>query len=255
MVKNINVPCASKDEATDAISKTDGVNLIYSSEIMGSANHSMAIGVFMVRMRGEQFHTGFIFRAQDNNLAAAHVGWKNYYKVESLDECCEGKKSGAQWLNFMNEKNRLVILGKLASMASRNPIKAPYGIISSGNSRINDAGEFVPDPNVPGDSLTCAVFVLCVLESVSLNIINRSSWVITERDKEWQRNILKPLQSALHPEFFNAQHRAIGSYPRFSPHQVVGSCCVFNYVRKAVDYDTAELAAQKIEAEIQRLGL
>jgi hypothetical protein len=231
----------------------DAVTLLHSSEMLNIVQNK-ALGVFIVRSDGDQFHTGFVFRKGLKELAIAHVAWKDRYYVHNLLDAYSSGVGGL-WMSSMSDQNKQLVLLKLHSMSVKDPKKIRYGVISSGKAVIDENADYVPDPETEGDSLTCAVFVLCILESIGIKVVERSSWTLTEQDKSWQEQILDKLTDWLHPEFLKIQRNGVGRYPRFSPHQVIGSCCVYNHVKKSVNYDTAEQAARKVEAEIQRLGL
>lgn len=206
------------------------------------------LGIAIKTVRTQQRHTGFVLIPSDSkNPKLAHFGWKNLYHYQNFEN-----GYAFSWLDFLPQSTIVPILTKLITISKKQPISIPYGIINSGASNFDEEGAFLPDKSVQGDSLTCATFVLCILENYGFKIINRDTWHITEEDKLWQKNILADLEKYLNRHFFDMQMAAIGKFPRFRPEQVVGACCYFDF--EPLDYDATQKAAQEVLNELDRLG-
>ena len=112
----------------------------------------------------------------------------------------------------------------------KEDIDAGYGI-TYGESGFDEVdGHFIRDPNVKGDSLTCAVFVLRILEQFGFYIVDRDSWTIDGNTENWQNDVIAMIQKyppKAQPEFLQSQKDNVGKFPRFSPDQVLGASCIF----------------------------
>lgn len=154
----------------------------------------------------------------------AHFGWKNMYLHGEDDR----DYHAIHWLGFIDPENAYPII-KVLGLIKPN-IDAGYGI-TYGESEFDELnGNFVKDPEVQGDSLTCAVFVLRILEQFGFYVVDRDSWIIDRDTEEWQNDVITKIQKhrpVAQPNFLQIQKDNVGKFPRFSPDQVLGASCIF----------------------------
>lgn len=206
-----------------------------------------------------QRHTGFIF-IKNKVPILAHFGSNQvvFYHEMSSDD-----KYAMFWLDIekMPETTVIPLVNELEQISknqqSRYPngyfFSANYGIVNLGGGRIS-GGNYTPNPEVLGDSLTCAVFVNCVFEQFDFPILDLATWEVSAEDEEWQKYIVTILESSrvFNSKFIEAQKSGIGNVPRIRPEQMVGACCIFDF--NLVDYNAANQAGEIVKQKLDILG-
>lgn len=95
--------------------------------------------------------------------------------------------------------------------------------------------------------LTCATFILSIFQSISINLIDTTTWKYREDDIAWQNNILNLLEKnkdQIESDVLNHCSQNIGCY-RFRPEEVASS---ISYHRLPIDFETCKnLGAKLIE--------
>lgn len=211
------------------------------------ADDSLGLMIKRIRSNSEQKHTGFVFLDNETGTPiSAHVANKNCYVFER-DKL---RGYGVLWLGFISERNAAIITSELRMLGLKASDKVPYGITNLGGTRFED-GVVVTNPAVKGDSLTCATFVLCILEQFGFNIIDRDSWTITDEDIQWQETMVELLKPFLQPEFYELQKENIGKVVRMRPEQIVGACGVYDF--SPINYSQACEAAETVLEELDKL--
>lgn len=194
-----------------------------------------------------QKHTGFVFLdIETGKPMIAHLA--DRYRLE------KNKLRGyaVLWLGFISERNAALITAELRMLGLKEADML-NGIINIGGTKFL-SGVTIPNPSVPGDSLTCATFILCMLEQFGFPIIDRDSWKITDEDAQWQEGMVETLESYLIakvPEHYALQKDNIGKFPRIRPEQMVGACGIFDYA--PVKYEDACEAAEVVLQELDKL--
>ncbi len=195
----------------------------------------------------DQKHTGFVFLDNENGKPMiAHL--TNCYRLEKN----KLRGYGVLWLGFISERNAALITAELRMLGLREADML-NGIINIGGTKFL-GGVTVPNPSVQGDSLTCATFILCMLEQFGFKVIDRDSWKITDEDTQWQADMVKILEPFLLkklPEHYSLQKAAIGTVVRIRPEQLVGACGIFDYA--PVKYEAACEAAEIVLEELDKL--
>jgi len=112
-----------------------------------------------------------------------------------------------------------------------------------------------------GQGLTCATFVLQVLERYGFDVVDKKTWPLTPDDANWQRDILGILmQDTLartgvpdSVDTFLAQFEKVGNVPRFRPEEAVGAVAIFE--DEPLDHNTVAPVAEEVLTELKRLSL
>lgn len=218
--------------------RTHEINI--SEKLLGK-KESDSLGLTINRLRNnrEHKHTGFVFLDnEDNKPILAHLSNRYRYEKSKL------KGLGLLWLDFITERNAAIITTELRLLGLKElDISSIYGITNKGGTTIS-GGSIVVNPDVEGDSLTCATFVLCVLEQFAFEVIDRDSWQITAEDTQWQKEILEILEPYLQPAFYKIQKDNVGKVVRIRPEQIVGACGIYDY--SPVSYGDACQAADLV---------
>ena len=206
-----------------------------------------------------QRHTGFIF-IKNKVPFLAHFGTNQvvfYHEMSSNDNYA------MFWLDIekMPETTVIPLINELEQISKNQPSRhqngylfsANYGIVNLGGGQISN-GNYIPNSNVPGDSLTCAVFVNCVFEQFDFPILDLATWEVSSEDVEWQKFIVSLLEqsSAFSSKFLEAQRSGIGHVPRIRPEQMVGACCIFDF--DLVNYTSANEAGEIVKQKLEALG-
>lgn len=213
---------------------------------LSSKTDDDSLGIFIKRghTNPDLKHTGFVFLENETTKPIrAHLTNRYMYEKGKL------KGYGVLWLDFITERNAAIITAELRTLALKES-EMRYGIVNKGGTQFQD-GVTIPNPDVRGDSLTCATFVLCVLEQFGFDVIDRDSWEITEEDTQWQTEILGIIKDYLQPEFYEIQKENIGKVVRIRPEQIVGACGVFDYA--PVQYNDACEAGYIALEELDKL--
>lgn len=136
------------------------------------------------------------------------------------------------YLDFLEEEDADTIRAKIKIFSSNLNNNACYSISYSGECRdVN--GEFVS--SYMEDGLTCATFILFILESYGFSVVNYNGWPITPEDREWQED---------HKNNFSCLG-IVGEKPRFRPEQVIGACCCFDG-ENSLSYNKVQAAATHV---------
>jgi hypothetical protein len=215
------------------------------------------LGLIIKHVNGSnlQRHTGFIIlNTEYLQSLLVHVGWKNHLIANVID--CKDIKYGLNWLSFLSERNANTLSAELKALAfaskSTENFPVKYGITNLGGTTISD-GVITYNYETLGDSLTCATFVLCILEQFGYEIIDRDTWEIQEGDIEWQEKIVECLKDWLSPEFYEIQKANIGKVARYSPEQIIGASCIYEGI--PVCYEDALKAGDIIIEQLKELNL
>ena len=210
----------------------------------------LAIAIKIQRSNPNAKHSAFVFIDENSKRSMiAHLS-RNY-------NCCFDKLKGygILWLDFISERNALSMIIQLKLIAEKKGINIEdtYGIINTGGTRFENGG-VIKNPDVEGDSLTCATFLLCFLEQYGFKVIDRSTWVITDDDIEWQKEILEIVKPTLLQPFYETQKENVGKFPRVRPEQLVGACGRYKEDLKPVSYTDACEAAEFVLQEMTNIA-
>ena len=205
-----------------------------------------------------QRHTGFIFIKNEVPFLA-HFGGNQlvFYHEMSIED-----KYAMFWLDIekMPERTAIPLIAELEEISKNQPshhqngfsFSANYGIVNLGGGKLSN-GNYIPNPIVNGDSLTCAVFVNYVLEQFDFPILDLTTWKSNPEDIAWQKHIVHILgkSKAISAKFLEDQMNAIGLVPRIRPEQIVGACCIFDY--DLINYSTANEAGEIVKQKLAAL--
>lgn len=163
-------------------------------------------------------HIGFIYKDSDDNVLCCHLAWHLYLfnDDEDLDQYICGEIG-------LDPTNQKILSAYIESVAKNSYGQVPYGVTYECPT-FDYHGVYKPQPNQHG--LTCATFVLSVLESFGHFILDKSSWIQRQEDIEWQSFIVGCLQTSRVPvpsEHIDLVRNDIGRGCRLKPIEVFSS--------------------------------
>ncbi|GAB01775.1 MULTISPECIES: hypothetical protein [Acinetobacter] len=189
-------------------------------------------------------HTGFIILKQNQELSIAHLCGKNY-----RFERYEGTYVYT-WINELDEAIIVPLMARLKNLSLKKTIDVEYSPIYSGNGVLDDKnGKYIVDPKFPTEGLTCATFVILMLENFGVNLIDKNSWKITEEDTIWFERMLNDCFFLFQDHFLEKLREDKGKYPRFRPEQVVAAACL--YEDDPISFDEANEASKEILRQLE----
>lgn len=153
-----------------------------------------------------------MYRIEGGEIRLAHLAWNRqlgnpmpspqYYWVEN-------------YIHPSLQKFIAVLCHKIVQ--TKPPI--PYGLDSTGLAFDDETGNLLVAP--VGKGLTCATFILCILDHFGINLLIKEEWP-EDANIEWQEWVLEKLDAESTAEHFEAMSLDKGCR-RFTPEEVVAS--------------------------------
>ncbi|MGN7612698.1 hypothetical protein ACQZV8_11500 [Magnetococcales bacterium HHB-1] len=101
----------------------------------------------------------------------------------------------------------------------RQKILVPYGFAYN-PPYFTEQGDLLPKPL--GEGLTCATFLLAILEAKGYSILDRKTWTIQPDDQTWRQQTLDALKDrGTEPEHLQAMTKIMDNALRYRPEEVV----------------------------------
>lgn len=192
-----------------------------------------------------QRHTGFLVRNLLGEYMLFHLGSNNLFLKTSFNS-----SYNSLLIPILERETETAIVGFLAYLYGVTSGSLPYSIAWEEGKEYFDA-DGKPVVFGPSDGFTCATFVLESLKRYGLDMVERSTWPVTDDDKAWQLGIISDPRLQLSAEQFLAQVEKIGSCPRFRPEQALGAAHYFK--NSKLPHSTVFPAGQEVIAEMARL--
>lgn len=190
----------------------------------------------IVRDQAFGLHTGLLYKIDGEGPRIAHLGWHEVQIDNEPDE-------NYLWADVnLDETNCIVIASWLDDRRLR-PDKIPYGFRIDGSPYDPVTGEFIPPPL--GRGLTCATFIVAVLEHLGFQLLEQHTWPSTRADDvAWQEGILAALaKTGVSQAHVDALSNDVGS-TRFRPEEVCGATVL------APDWPVAFADARVVAEEV-----
>lgn len=189
-----------------------------------------------------QRHTGFVVRDFFDNSQLFHLGRNNYYRQEVLT-----KSYTYLLVPALEPETANAIISLLVTVLQNTHGNVPYSIAWDQEEYFDDNGQLVKTD--PVDGFTCATFVLEIMKRQGLELVDRSTWPLTDENKNWQKDILSLLGLSI--ESLMAQLEVIGKFPRIRPEEALGAGHLFN--GPPLPYNDVKPASLEVLAEMRRL--
>lgn len=189
-----------------------------------------------------QRHTGFVVRDFLDNSHLFHLGRNNYYRQEPLT-----KSYTYLVVPALEPETANAIISLLVTVLQNTHGNVPYSIAWDQEEYFDKNGILVKTD--PIDGFTCATFVLEILKRQGMELVDRSTWPLTEDNKDWQKNILPHLGLSI--ESLMAQLEVIGKFPRIRPEEAIGAGHLF--MGDPLPYIDVQPVSLDVIAEMRRL--
>ncbi|CAG4906374.1 hypothetical protein [Paraburkholderia saeva] len=197
-----------------------------------------------------QRHAGFVVKANDHNLWLFDLAWHNMCRKSPIDP-------GYAYViaEFLDPFAANAIIGFLANVYDANKDRFTYAIGWDDKGGYFEKGTGKPLKTGLGEGLTCATFVLEVLARYGFDLVDTSTWPLTEENAQWQRMILDRLMQTRPTSIddFVVQLGRVGNVPRFKPEEAIGAANYFD--EDPLPFDIVSPAGAEAVAELKRLGL
>ena len=192
-----------------------------------------------------QQHVAFIYENNFNTLSICHL--TGDFSLENT-LFIDTEKFLVKPLVFKDDSNDYMLSNYLEIVHDDGVTLVPYGIINSGNCFCPNTGKFLG--LVLGEGLTCATFVLTILETLNLHMLDKNSWTQRQADMEWQMSVVGYIFSRDQLRAMTMKN-SIGKATRFRPEEVFAAACVMGEPRWKVTMQDVEGYIDQIFADLE----
>lgn len=217
-----------------------------------------ACSVVLVRTEATQFHLG-LGHGDESDEFVLHLAWHRYLFDQRLAKVTQGDAGTrpsaviALSLDPLVDEALQILTGRVARRYANGPGAIAYGFGDVSATFERATGEST-DPDA---AFTCATFVLAMLRSVGVQMLDPSRWrEPTEEDLRWQRDIgarlLEWIEERVHGDLSRAKERVerdIGSH-RYRPVDVAGAA-LFGPATWPVSAEEVAPQASMLESRLQ----
>ncbi len=177
------------------------------------------LGLAVKQVRPKQRHVGILYRGEADDVRMLHLAW--HYDLQ------DGPASDSY---FWIDPNLPRLIKRGAAGLCRKIAKhykegeqIPYGLDQSQGTFDRNTGTVLLSHGATG--LTCATFVLAVLRTYNILLLDTDSWPHRAEDDAWLKSICRMLRAHnAAPQHIQTILQGVGSFQRFRPEEVaVGS--------------------------------
>ena len=174
------------------------------------------VGYAFRRPGGQQYHVGILYKSGDQVRLRHQCD-----HLETRDEIAGHPSDLWTDIAAIKATNKAIIAARLAKVGGDT---VPYGVGYKSDKGYIDKRTLKYCLTTPGDGLTCATYIVAILEALGYAPFDHTNWLPTINDVVWQANILG-LMAGAHSDagaHFAAEQANIGA-PRYQPEHVVAS--------------------------------
>ncbi|MDF5776544.1 hypothetical protein [Pseudomonas syringae] len=145
----------------------------------------LAIALFHSDLGGG--HLGIIFNEKQNKLKVMELGWHHVFYVSDIPH----RRCGIAIPVALPPNAGKSVIAVVRAVSRKKP-KIPYGI-----DFVASKGSFLGTTYTPpkgSDGLTCASFVLEVLRSAAVPLIQEETWTECDANREWAADVIRLLR-------------------------------------------------------------
>lgn len=149
------------------------------------SEHEIALALFHSDLGGG--HLGIIFNEKGNQLKVMELGWHHTFYVSDIPH----RSCGLAIPLALPPKAGKSVVATMRAVSRKKP-KIAYGI-----DFIASKGSFVGSVYTPpkgSDGLTCASFVLEVLRSAAVPLIQEGTWTESDANRAWAADVVRILR-------------------------------------------------------------
>lgn len=167
-------------------------------------------------------HVGFVYRTKDDSIVLSHLGWHHaFYGAGELED-------QYLWLDSLLDPEICEMIAEylelVASEFENETI--PYGIVYP----VDPFGEgTVYRARNDGEGLTCATYVVAIMERMRQPVLDASTWPTGRADDiKWAELILSMLEKRkdIKPEHVEIQRKVLPFVTRLRPEEVAAAFVV-----------------------------
>ena len=176
-----------------------------------------SIGFAIMRTGAHQWHVGMLYKINGHAARLRHLCW--HLEVKD-DDLCDFRY---MWVDVaaLGPQNKRLLALRLSKVGKD---KVPYGVGFKEDGEYIDKKTLRYRKTVLGDGLTCATYVLEILQTFGHKPFVFSQWVATQPDIDWQKATIAE-NEAKYPNdiaHFSAERSNIGG-ARFRPEHITAS--------------------------------
>lgn len=210
---------------------------------------ALVIAGSLVTRSEEQRHAGFVVKDADGQLWLFDLAWHDLFRKVPITP-----EYAYSVVGFIDKFAANAVIAFLVMLHNVSGGKISYGInYESGD--YFDVATAEQLKKGQGQGLTCATLVIEVLRRQGFDLIDRTTWPLTDENKNWQLNIINNLMESRPASIddFLAQVQFIGKVPRIKPEEAIGAAGVFE--DDPLSYDDVLPESIEVVHELGRIGL
>jgi len=187
---------------------------VRSLEPLDNLSVDPVVAVAVQRVNPSQNHCGLLFREAGGDARLAHLAWHCDFRHEAATTTYTYARVDLHPLRSP------AVAGWCAKVARANTNNIiPYGFSYPTACFDRKTGAWLLGQD--GLGLTCATFVLAVLSSAGVNLVDVDRWDSRTEDEDWRQKIIDALghRHAERASYLNAHREAL----RYRPEEVAGA--------------------------------
>ena len=198
------------------------------------------VGAVIKMLQPEQRHVGFLYKSLGGAARMLHLGWHHDLRDEDA-------KLDYSWVQCgLDPVNRLLLAGAVVQIAAQREVPINYSPIYQGE--YFESGSLKYTRTAPGEGLTCATFIIAVMNSLSLKLFEAEAWPTRQDDGKWVQAIASHLAACGADQDHVEAIKASPSSARFRPEEVAGA---FTESAVPVPFEKAESLGLAILDELK----
>lgn len=191
---------------------------------------------FTIKRTTEGLHCGALFLRPDQTIGFIHLAWNYDLRIEDPDP-------RYFWLDIGLGSSGRKFMAIVAQRVATGSPKIPYGLDRSGIFFDENTGACTLG-NM-GKGLTCATFLICLLDVGGFNLLRENEWP-KRANSSWTRSVLRSLRArGAEPDQIDGVKKDLDAR-RFKPSEVVASS-VLPRSTWPVGFSSASCLAKSLE--------
>lgn len=180
------------------------------------------VGFTLRRPGDDQYHVGFLFKTEDRVMVRHQCN-----HMDTREQAAANQEDLWTDISAVSLVNKAVIAARLAKVGDD---KVPYGVGYKTERGYLDKQTLRYIVTKPGNGLTCATYIIAILETLGFVPFDHANWAPTLEDTSWQGRMVVT-QAIQHPAaiaHFAAEQANVGT-PRYKPEHVIASGTPLNW--------------------------
>lgn len=179
----------------------------------------IVFGLLLQSTQPRQNHLALAFSAPDRNQKL-HLAWHCRMR---LDDITRADLGAYVHIRLPLERAEDAIACCLQVFRANTSNQIPYGFGGFLSRFHAETGEY----QALGQSgMTCATFVLSVLDYAGIQVLRAETWEMRDDDRMWQDHILADLKDRVSPEYHSAMSEDLPAF-RFRPEEISAAALTY----------------------------